>query len=389
VNPITRVYRGQNDINFPKWWKRMMIFSGILVIVSVVSLATRGLNLGIDFVGGVSWQVKAPGVSVDHARSELGSIAGAGTKIQTIGDSILVEAPKAPADKVDQVRNTLAQLGHTSPSQVDVSTVGPSWGKDISQKAEQALAVFLVALLIYLSIRLEWKMAVAGIVAMIHDVIISVGVYSIFQFEVTPETVVAFLTILGYSIYDTIVVFDKVRENQARPAIASRMTYTDLANLSMNQVLMRSINTSTVALLPVICMLVVGAGILGAVTLLQFSVALLVGLTAGAYSSIYIASPILVLLKEREPRNRALRQRIESGRVTTISRAEVEADEVAELAAEDADDAGAATDGQVTGATTNGNAPDRRPSPSTPSGGVVSTPATSIPPRPRKKGKRR
>ena len=388
MNPITRVYRGQNDVNFPKWWRRMMIFSGVLIIVSLISLFTQGLNLGIDFVGGVSWQVKAPGVSAEQARQRLGNIAGSGTKIQTIGDSILVEAPKAPADKVDQVRSELAALGHTSPSNVNVSTVGPSWGKDISTKAEQALVVFLFALLIYLSIRLEWKMAVAGILAMIHDVIISVGVYSIFQFEVTPETVVAFLTILGYSIYDTIVVFDKVKENQSRPAVVNRLTFTDLTNLSMNQVLMRSINTSTVALLPVICMLVVGAGILGAVTLLQFSVALLVGLTAGAYSSIYIAAPILVIFKEREPRNKAIRQRLESGRVAGLTRSELIADEQAEFAEEDAEDAERST-GDDTGAAPAGDGPSRSGTATRVAARPAATPAASIPPRPRKKGKRR
>jgi preprotein translocase subunit SecF len=379
VSALVRLYRGQNNVWFPKWWRRALIFSAILILVSVISLATRGLNLGIDFVGGVSWQVKAPGVSVDHARSELGVVAGTGTKIQTIGDSILVEAPKASDAKVAQVRKVLADLGHTSTSQVNVSTVGPSWGKDISHKAEQALVVFLLALLLYLSLRLEWKMAVAAILAMIHDVVISVGVYSVFQFEVTPETVVAFLTILGYSIYDTIVVFDKVRENQARPALVSRVTYTDLANLSMNQVFMRSINTSVVALLPVICMLIVGAGILGAVALEQFSIALLVGLTAGAYSSIFVAAPILVFLKEREPRNRAIRQRIETGRVTapTLAEAEVPLDDEGE-GSEDDDEAivtGARhrPDGRAAGAATTSPAP----------------PATAIPPRPRKKGKRR
>ncbi|HVN49965.1 MAG TPA: protein translocase subunit SecF [Acidimicrobiales bacterium] len=377
MSALVRLYRGQNNVWFPKWWRRAMIFSSALIMISVVSLATRGLNLGIDFVGGVSWQVRAPGVSVDHARTELGVVAGSGTKIQTVGDSILVEAPKASSAKVDQVRHILADLGHTSPSQVNVSTVGPSWGKDISQKAEQALVVFLLALLLYLSLRLEWKMAVAAILAMVHDVVISVGVYSVFQFEVTPETVVAFLTILGYSIYDTIVVFDKVRENQARPAVVSRLTYTDLANLSMNQVFMRSINTSLVALLPVVCMLVVGAGILGAVALEQFSIALLVGLSAGAYSSIFIAAPILVFLKEREPRNRSIRERIESGRVSapTLAEAEVPLDDVV-----DADEDEAIVSG-----------PRHRPEGHSPTATAPrpAAPATTIPPRPRKKGKRR
>ena len=378
MSALVRLYRGQNNVWFPKWWRRALIFSAILILVSVISLATRGLNLGIDFVGGVSWQVKAPGVSVEHARSQLGVVAGSGTKIQTVGDSILVEAPKASEARTTEVRKILAELGHTSTGQVNVNTVGPSWGKDISRKAEQALVVFLLALLLYLSLRLEWKMAVAAILAMVHDVVISVGVYSIFQFEVTPETVVAFLTILGYSIYDTIVVFDKVRENQARPAVVSRLTYTDLANLSMNQVFMRSINTSVVALLPVICMLVVGAGILGAVALEQFSIALLVGLTAGAYSSIFVAAPILVFLKEREPRNRAIRQRVESGRVAAPTLAE------AEEPLDDEVDGGDEDEAIVTGAR---HRPGGRASGAATTSPVV--PATAIPPRPRKKGKRR
>jgi preprotein translocase subunit SecF len=381
MGAVTRLYRGQNDINFPIWWRRALVLSAVLMLISIGSFFTRGLNLGIDFVGGVSWQVAAPGVSVAQARNALGSQAGSGTKIQTIGRDILVEAPKASTGRVDTVRATLAKLGKTSTANVNVSTVGPSWGKDISKKAEQALAVFLVALLIYLTLRLEWKMAIAAILAMIHDVVISVGVYSVFQFEVTPETVVAFLTILGYSIYDTIVVFDKVKENQARPALASRLTFTDLGSLSMNQVLMRSVNTSIVALLPVISMLVVGAGILGAVTLEQFSIALLVGMFSGAYSSIFIAAPITVYLKEREPRNRALRERLQSGRLTPPTTAEIDADPDAEIEADGTD--GVDGDAPISTATTATRvaAPPRPAAPGPIPG--------AIPPRPRKKGKRR
>jgi preprotein translocase subunit SecF len=400
VSAIVRLYRGQNDINFPKWWRRALVLSAVLMVISIGSFFTRGLNLGIDFVGGVSWQVEAPGVSVTQARNAIGSEAGSGTKIQTIGNSILVEAPKAAADKVDSVRTSLAKLAHTSTANVNVSTVGPSWGQDISKKAEQALVVFLAALLIYLSFRLEWKMAVAAILAMVHDVVISVGVYSLFQLEVTPETVVAFLTILGYSIYDTIVVFDKVKENQSRPAVANRLTFTDLGSLSMNQVLMRSVNTSIVALLPVISMLVVGAGILGAVTLEQFSIALLVGMFSGAYSSIFIAAPITVAIKEREPRNQALRHRLSSGRLAPPTTAEIDAAELADddegpvggrvAAAEQtrgvetvvSDDLGTGPASDTTKRKpTNGSSADASPRPNLPAG--------SIPPRPRKKGKRR
>jgi len=389
VSVILRLYRGQNDIDFPKWWRRAIIVSVVIMLISVVSFFTRGLNLGIDFVGGISWEVKAPSVSVSQARDKLSAVGEADAKIQIVGtDTLRVQAPKATTAKQAEVRDVMAKLGNTSTSQVSVSTVGPSWGKDISRKAEQALAVFLLALLVYLSLRLEWKMAVGAILAMIHDVIISVGVYSVFQFEVTPETVVAFLTILGYSIYDTIVVFDKVKENQARPALVTRLTYTDLTSLSMNQVLMRSINTSIVALIPVVSMLVVGAGILGAVTLEQFSIALLVGMLSGAYSSIFIAAPIVVYLKEREPRNRALRNRLESGRVAPPSEAQInaDADDPIEVPA-DADDE--ATDAVATngsnGAGRRAVAPASRPSPSAP----VTTVSPAIPPRPRKKGKRR
>jgi preprotein translocase subunit SecF len=388
MSVIVRLYRGQNDIDFPKWWRRALIVSAVFMLISVVSFFTRGLNLGIDFVGGVSWQVRAPGVSVTDARSKLGTIGEGDAKIQIVGtDTLQVQARSATTAKQDEVRNAVAKLGKTDASQVSVSTVGPSWGKDISRKAEQALVVFLLALLVYLSIRLEWKMAVGAILAMIHDVVISVGVYSVFQFEVTPETVVAFLTILGYSIYDTIVVFDKVKENQARPAVVSRLTYTDLTSLSMNQVLMRSINTSIVALLPVISMLVVGAGILGAVTLEQFSIALLVGMLSGAYSSIFIAAPIVVYLKEREPRNRALRNRLESGRIAPPTEAQItgEPDEPISFDGEVELPAPAAAAREAVG--TAGSTTSTATTTSAPRG--TTTTASVIPPRPRKKGKRR
>ncbi|MFN2608382.1 MAG: protein translocase subunit SecF, partial [Acidimicrobiales bacterium] len=165
---------------------------------------------------------------------------------------------------------------------------------------------------IYISLRFEWKMALAAIVAVVHDILVTVGVYAISRFEVTPATVVAFLTILGYSLYDTVVVFDKVQENTKALGASNRMTYTDVVNLSMNQVLMRSINTSLVAIMPILSVLVVGSGVLGATALKDFGLALLVGLITGAYSSIFVASPILAAVKEREPRYVNVRQRVAS-----------------------------------------------------------------------------
>jgi preprotein translocase subunit SecF len=189
---------------------------------------------------------------------------------------------------------------------VSVSSVSSSWGRSITEKAVRALVVFLILVSLYIAWRFEWRMAIAAIVAMLHDVLISVGIYSVFGFEVTPATVVAFLTILGFSLYDTIVVFDKVQDNIERFA-ATRTGMADITNVSMNQVLMRSLNTSLAAVLPVISLLVLGSGVFGAVALREFAVALLVGLLIGSYSSIFVASPLLAVLKEREPRFRNLR----------------------------------------------------------------------------------
>jgi len=365
MSAIVRLYRGDNDIAFSKWWRRGLVLSSLLIIISILSLFTRGLNLGIDFEGGLSWEVKAPSLTVSDARSALGDVGESAAKIQTVGNDIIrVQGPAASDDHRNEVSQKLADLAGVDVSEVSVSDVGPSWGKEITRSAERALAIFLVAILLYLSIRLEWKMAVAAVLAMVHDVIISVGVYSVFQLEVTPPTVIAFLTILGYSIYDTIVVFDKVKENQARPGMASRMTYTDLASRSMNQVLLRSVNTSVVAIIPVISMLVVGAYILGAVTLEEFSIALLVGMISGAYSSIFVAAPIVVWLKEREPKNKLLAARLAETDAKTRPVRDPHANIDADVEFPEAGDGPAAV------------------APAMPASGV-------IPPRPRKKGKKR
>ena len=380
MSALRRLYRGENEINFSRWWRRGLSLSAVLILVSLLSLFTRGLNLGIDFEGGVSVEGKAPGITVSETQDALANIGISTAKVQIIGtDTLRVQVASDQEPKKDDIRQTLATLAGSDPSDFSVSTVGPSWGQEITHSAERALIFFLLAILLYLSIRLEWKMALAAVLAMIHDVIISVGLYSILQLEVTPPTVIAFLTILGYSIYDTIVVFDKVKENQARPAIATRMTYTDLASLSMNEVLLRSINTSVVAILPVISMLVVGAGVLGAVTLEEFSIALLVGMISGAYSSIFVAMPIVVWLKEREPGNTALRERLGGGKSTTLSRSQAEALSLS----------GSPASTRVSGSTTATVMPTESGASDGAGPNPVPSTATVIPPRPRKKGKRR
>jgi preprotein translocase subunit SecF len=300
-----RLVLAQTAVDF---WGRRRIWLGLsalLILVSIVSFIWRGLELGIDFEGGVSWDVPAgQQFSVDDARQVLtdNGISVDGAKIQErnsdSGTIIKVQVGDQPQDVRVKVQEAYAKAAGVDPEQVSVASVSATWGSEITRKAVQALIVFLALIAIYISFRFEWRMALTAILAMIHDVVVSVGIYSIFGFEVTPATVVAFLTVLGYSLYDSIVVFDRIRDNERRVA-ASGMTAGDLVNISTNQVLLRSINTTLSSALPVISLLLIGAGLFGQVTLREFAIALLVGMMTGAYSSIFLASPLLGLLKAR------------------------------------------------------------------------------------------
>ena len=225
------------------------------------------------------------------------------------GRDVAIKATSLPPSSVQTVANALAKYANARPADVSISTVGPTWGHEVSQKALKALVFFFLLLAIYLSIRFEWKMAVAAIVAVIHDIIFTIGAYALFQFSVTPATVTAFLTILGFSLYDTVVVFDKVVENQRALTATGRSTYSEMVNRSLNAVLMRSLSTSLVALLPVLSLLFVGSGIFGATALEEFALALAAGLFIGSYSSIFVAAPLLAWWKEKEPQYRALADR--------------------------------------------------------------------------------
>jgi len=307
-----RLYHGETAIDFygRRWWG--IAVSSALLVVTVGSLLFQGLNLGIDFEGGVAWEVSATNISVDQARSLLDDhgINGTDAKVQertsASGSVLLIQVGDQSVAKRQEVQEALATKADVPSESVSVTSVSSTWGRSITEKAVRALVIFLILVALFIAWRLEWRMALAAIVAMLHDVLISIGVYSILRFEVTPATVVAFLTILGFSLYDTIVVFDKVKDNAERYS-GSRTPYADVINVSMNQVLMRSINTTLAAVLPVLSLLVLGAGILGATTLREFALALLVGLITGSYSSIFIASPLLAMLKEREPRYRMYR----------------------------------------------------------------------------------
>jgi preprotein translocase subunit SecF len=307
-----RLYHGETSIDFwgRRWWG--LIASGVLMVVTVVSLFVSGLNLGLDFKGGVAWEVPATNLSIDQARSVLDAhgIDGANAKVQerssASGSVLVLQVGDQTVEKREEVQQALADAAKVDSQSVSVNSVSSTWGRSITEKAVRALIIFLVLVALFIAWRLEWRMALAALIAMLHDVLLSVGVYSVFRFEVTPATVVAFLTILGFSLYDTIVVFDKVQEN-AHHYSTMRVPYGDVINVSMNQVLMRSLNTSLAAVLPVLSLLVLGAEILGAVTLREFSLALLVGLLTGSYSSIFIASPLLGMFKERESKYKYMR----------------------------------------------------------------------------------
>ena len=307
-----RLYNGETTIDFSgrRWWGFGLSIA--LLVITVGSLFIQGLNLGIDFKGGVAWEAPATkDLTIDSAREvlEANKVESANAKIQTLGsgdgERIRIQVGEQVATVRDAVQSDLAEKSGVETVDVSVSDVSSSWGRSITEKAVRALLVFFLLVSLYIAWRFEWKMAVAAIAAMAHDVVVSVGAYSLLGFEVTPATVIAFLTILGFSLYDTIVVFDKVKDNADRFA-AQRVSYADITNVSMNQVLMRSLNTSLAAVLPVLSLLVLGAGVFGAVALQEFALALFVGLLTGAYSSIFIATPLLTIMKEREPKYRTL-----------------------------------------------------------------------------------
>ena len=322
TGPFRRLYRGETSFDFVgrrRWW---ITFSLVIILAGIASLGIRGLNLGITFKGGDAWTVKANGVTQTHAMSTVQAAGLAQPTVELLGSgsnqTVRVTADlnslgtRARAAEVTRVIDALARVTKQPVTSVSVTTVGPTWGGQVTQKAVIALIVFLVLVAVYISLRFEPKMAVAAFIALLHDLLVTAGVYSLTGFQVTPDTVIAVLTILGYSLYDTVVVFDRVRDNSKGLGATGRMTYTEMVNLSMNQTLARSINTSLVAIMPVLAVLLIGAELLGATTLQNYGLALFVGLCSGAYSSIFIASPLLALLKEREPRYAAIRQRIES-----------------------------------------------------------------------------
>ena len=359
--PIARLYRGETRFDFVGKRRVWFTISTLIIVAGIVSIVLRGgLNLGIEFKGGTEWTIAAPGVTQTEAVDALRGTGVINPTVQLLGsggkqtltvqsdvnrlsqsqqDAVshnvqkallqvtAAHAPPTPATTTTTkaTTTTTAKAGAsttTTPTlpagsapktvtdKISITTVGPTWGSSITNDAIKALIIFFIVVAIYISIRFEPKMALAAFIAMIHDVLVAIGIYSIFNFQVTPDTVVAILTILGYSLYDTVVVFDRIRDNTRGIGSSGRLTYSQLVNLSMNQTLARSINTSMVAILPVLAVLLIGAQFLGATTLQSYGLALFVGLLSGAYSSIFIAAPVLSMMKEREDRWIAIADRL-------------------------------------------------------------------------------
>jgi preprotein translocase subunit SecF len=299
-----RLYTGDVSIDFVGRRRTWYAISALIVIVAALGLGLRGLNRGIEFKGGVEYavQIAPTQANVESLRSAVvgtGLAAASNPIVVTSGNGMRVQTEPMSEDDVTKVENAMKAVGA---GEVSSSSVGPTWGAQIAHKALIGLLVFvaLVVLFIWAYFR-EWRMSVAAIVALAHDLIITVGVYSLAGFEVTPSTVTGLLTILGYSLYDTVVVFDKVRENTKGITLSTVRTYQEAANLAVNQTLVRSINTSVAALLPVGAILYVGVTQLGSGPLKDLALALFVGMAAGTYSSIFIATPLAAQLKMREP----------------------------------------------------------------------------------------
>ena len=315
------------SFDFVGRFRQWIVVSGVLIVISIGSLLIQGLDLSIDFVGGTAYRLEAIQNEDVNSQQLREAAEGAGARdvvaqVQTeddraVGALVRTEAMEPGSDEANAIEDALREVA--APADVQVTFVGPTWGERITRQAIEALVVFLVVVVLYISVRLEFKMAVAAVIALVHDVLITVGLYSLVGFNVSPATVIALLTILGYSLYDTVVVFDRVKDNSMFLGDPGWRTYDQVVNTSMNEVLYRSINTSITSLLPVGALLLLGAQILGATTLQDLALALFIGMAVGVYSSLFVAGPFLAWWKMRDPEQQKLATRAK--RVTTADEA--------------------------------------------------------------------
>ncbi|GIF13227.1 protein translocase subunit SecF [Actinoplanes teichomyceticus] len=320
----TRLYQGEANINIVGRRKMWFTVAAALVLIAIGSFVIRGFELGIEFAGGTSFSVPATAEgktltqeqiadAVEKAVRQADPDATVGAA-QKVGDgkdaSYTVRASALSAAEADQAKTALVSDLGVKAEDVSDSQVSAAWGGAVTRQAVIGLIIFLVLVVAYLIIRFEWRMAAAALISLLFDLVMTAGVYSLVGFEVTPSTVIGFLTILGYSLYDVVVVFDKVQENTRGITAGSTRTYAEATNLAVNQTLMRSLNTGLVALLPVGGLLFIGAGLLGAGTLKDLGLVLFVGMGFGVLSSILLAAPVLSALKDQEPKIKAHNARV-------------------------------------------------------------------------------
>jgi preprotein translocase subunit SecF len=308
------LYTGELSVNFIGRRKIWYILAAVILAVSIIVPALRGgYVFGIEFTGGSQFQIDSvealanpdTGAEAQNLATDtvIDVVANAEPKVTVVGtNSLRVQTEQLEPDESNTVRDALAGAFNVENDQVAASFVGPSWGADITGSALRALLVFIVLAAIMMAIYFRtWKMSVAAMIALVHDIVITAGVYGVFGFEITPSAVIGFLTILGFSLYDTVVVFDKIRENTSEDGSESRRTFAESVNLAVNQTLVRSINTGVVAALPVAAILFIGAVVLGAGTLRDIALALFIGIVVGTYSTIFIAAPLYAQFRENEP----------------------------------------------------------------------------------------
>ncbi|MET7968048.1 protein translocase subunit SecF [Micromonospora sp. NPDC005305] len=327
-----RLYRGEADLNIVGKRKLWFGVAGVLVLIAVLSFALSGFKLGIEFAGGNSFQVPASVGTLEQAETKVDAALaakGGGAEVVTAqkvggtsGEYYELRTGQLTAEQANQVKTEMAQSFGIKADQISGSQVSEAWGSQVTSRALLGLVIFVAVVAIYLILRFEWRMAAAAIASLFTNLMLTAGIYSLVGFEVTPSTIIGFLTILGFALYDVVVVFDKVQENTRGITANNNQTYGEAANLALNQSLMRSLNTSVVALLPVGGLLFIGAGLLGAGTLKDLGLVLFVGMAVAFLTSILLATPLLVLLKNQDPRISAHNKRV-LGRRGAITRGEV------------------------------------------------------------------
>ncbi|MET9299087.1 MULTISPECIES: protein translocase subunit SecF [Micromonospora] len=327
-----RLYRGEADLNIVGRRKLWFGVAGVLMLIAVLSFAISGFKLGIEFAGGNSFQVPASVGTLDRAEQVVDEVLAdeaPGVEVVsaqkvggTSGEFYEMRTGQLSAEQANAAKTAMAQEFGIQADQISGSQVSEAWGSQVTSRAFLGLVIFIAVVSIYLVLRFEWRMAVAAIVSLLTNLVLTAGIYSLVGFEVTPSTIIGFLTILGFALYDVVVVFDKVQENTRGITANNNVTYGEASNLALNQSLMRSLNTSVVALLPVGGLLFIGAGLLGAGTLKDLGLVLFVGMAVAFLTSILLATPLLVLLKNMDPRISAHNKRVLSRRAA-IAKGEI------------------------------------------------------------------